>query len=205
MLVRFGFDGVYSISNIRLHVASFSTDQKTKKKSKKPKAAVDGGGGGGGESDQDEAGSDIVSWSELFQFADGWDKLYLVVGVICAFIHGGAMPATIVLFGDIFDSFGVLLGGGEDGCEGSVATGVHSNSSIYPDNGTLMRMDGGESSGSGEASGIGLGDCGQVLNPPPAPINIDHLSLDRSRCLYSDVFFPFSFFLSKRSFGINLY
>jgi hypothetical protein len=86
------------------------------------KHRADGGGGAGADADaggccqKKKTGpatppppTSSVSWRQLFQFADSYDILLMVVGGLCAVIHGGAMPATIVTFGDIFDAFGTEL------------------------------------------------------------------------------------------------
>ena len=40
-----------------------------------------------------------------FRFSTGWDKLAMVMGTICAMAHGAALPAMIVVFGDMTDLF----------------------------------------------------------------------------------------------------
>lgn len=60
------------------------------------------------------------------------------------------MPATIVLFGDIFDSFGVLLGGGGD-CPNSAGVDGSGEASVDSINSSTINI----SSGSGDC-GAGM-------------------------------------------------
>lgn len=47
----------------------------------------------------------MVGSLEVFRFADGWDKLFMVVGSLFAAANGAALPAMIIIFGDMIDSF----------------------------------------------------------------------------------------------------
>ncbi|KAJ8004967.1 hypothetical protein DPEC_G00141770 [Dallia pectoralis] len=47
----------------------------------------------------------MVGAISLFRFADGWDKLLIALGTILAMIHGTIIPAMMVVFGDMTDSF----------------------------------------------------------------------------------------------------
>ena len=40
-----------------------------------------------------------------FRFADHWDILLMCVGTLCALAHGTALPALIIIIGDMIDSF----------------------------------------------------------------------------------------------------
>ncbi|XP_072431434.1 ATP-dependent translocase ABCB1 isoform X1 [Chiloscyllium punctatum] len=46
-----------------------------------------------------------VGFFELFRFADRLDILLLTVGLICAILHGVALPLMIIVFGEMTDSF----------------------------------------------------------------------------------------------------
>uniref|UniRef100_UPI001EAF5F0E ATP-dependent translocase ABCB1-like n=1 Tax=Oncorhynchus gorbuscha TaxID=8017 RepID=UPI001EAF5F0E len=41
----------------------------------------------------------------LFRFADGWDRLMIVLGTIMAMVNGTVLPLMCIVFGDMTDSF----------------------------------------------------------------------------------------------------
>ncbi|CAH0486838.1 unnamed protein product [Peronospora farinosa] len=47
----------------------------------------------------------VVSMAELFSYADGIDKLLMVLGTIGALVAGVSQPIQIVLFGDVLNTF----------------------------------------------------------------------------------------------------
>ncbi|KAM3913524.1 ATP-dependent translocase ABCB1-like [Leptodactylus fuscus] len=47
----------------------------------------------------------MVGFLELFTFADTWDILLMVVGLICALASGTGLPIMIIVFGNMTDSF----------------------------------------------------------------------------------------------------
>ncbi|XP_059828206.1 ATP-binding cassette, sub-family B (MDR/TAP), member 4 [Hypanus sabinus] len=48
---------------------------------------------------------EVVSPLALFRYADGKDKLLMVLGSISAIVHGVGLPLMIIVFGDMTDSF----------------------------------------------------------------------------------------------------
>ncbi|XP_032895781.1 ATP-dependent translocase ABCB1-like [Amblyraja radiata] len=56
---------------------------------------------------KDEKGKKIeqVSPLSLFRYADGGDKLLMVLGSFAAIIHGTALPLMVIVFGELTDSF----------------------------------------------------------------------------------------------------
>ncbi|CAI5740328.1 unnamed protein product [Peronospora destructor] len=67
--------------------ARFGTDETT---NTEPTASVEG---------------QVVSMVELFSYADGIDKLLMILGTIGAFVAGVSQPIQIVLFGDVLNTF----------------------------------------------------------------------------------------------------
>uniref|UniRef100_A0A3P8Y2G2 ATP-binding cassette, sub-family B (MDR/TAP), member 4 n=1 Tax=Esox lucius TaxID=8010 RepID=A0A3P8Y2G2_ESOLU len=47
----------------------------------------------------------MVGAVSLFRFADGWDKLLIVLGTLMAMVHGTVIPSMTIVFGDMTDSF----------------------------------------------------------------------------------------------------
>ncbi|XP_060076812.1 ATP-dependent translocase ABCB1-like [Ylistrum balloti] len=60
-----------------------------------------------GEKPEDEKEKDTPSVGvfEVFKFADKWDVIMMIVGVIGATAHGLALPGLIIVFGEMTDSF----------------------------------------------------------------------------------------------------
>ncbi|XP_062900203.1 ATP-binding cassette, sub-family B (MDR/TAP), member 4 [Mobula hypostoma] len=52
-----------------------------------------------------EKNLEVVSPLTLFRYADGRDKLLMVLGSITAIIHGTALPLMVIVFGDMTDGF----------------------------------------------------------------------------------------------------
>uniref|UniRef100_W5N0E5 ATP-binding cassette sub-family B member 5 n=1 Tax=Lepisosteus oculatus TaxID=7918 RepID=W5N0E5_LEPOC len=47
----------------------------------------------------------LVGFFSLFRYADGWDIVMMILGLICAAAHGVALPLLTVVFGQMTDSF----------------------------------------------------------------------------------------------------
>ena len=47
-----------------------------------------------------------TSLRKLFQFADGYDKIAIAVGTVCAFCGGAGFPLMTVVLADAFDTMG---------------------------------------------------------------------------------------------------
>lgn len=47
----------------------------------------------------------VGSVMSLFRYADGKDKLYLIVGTLCALATGCSFPFFMIFFGDILPVF----------------------------------------------------------------------------------------------------
>ncbi|PVD39429.1 hypothetical protein C0Q70_02059 [Pomacea canaliculata] len=47
----------------------------------------------------------MVGPLEVFRFSDKWDRLLMIVGLFCAAANGAALPAMIIVFGDMIDLF----------------------------------------------------------------------------------------------------
>ncbi|XP_028971452.2 ATP-binding cassette, sub-family B (MDR/TAP), member 4 isoform X1 [Esox lucius] len=60
---------------------------------------------GGKEKKQEEPKMQMVGAISLFRFADGWDKLLIVLGTLMAMVHGTVLPTMTIVFGDMTDSF----------------------------------------------------------------------------------------------------
>ena len=44
-------------------------------------------------------------WLFQFRFASGSDVLCMIVGTLCAMLHGSAFPVMIIVFGEMIDLF----------------------------------------------------------------------------------------------------
>ena len=47
----------------------------------------------------------ILGKNGLFQFANGKEKFYMIIGVICAIIHGAGYPIIFIFYGDMTNDF----------------------------------------------------------------------------------------------------
>ena len=47
----------------------------------------------------------IIIYHFQFRFADCWDRLFMIVGSLFAAANGVALPAMIIVFGDMIDMF----------------------------------------------------------------------------------------------------
>ncbi|OWF55459.1 Multidrug resistance protein 1 [Mizuhopecten yessoensis] len=66
-------------------------------------------GSAAGSDDEDkekkEEPMNAVGFFETFRFSDCWDRLLMIIGSIGAMAHGAGMPAMIIVFGTMTDSF----------------------------------------------------------------------------------------------------
>jgi hypothetical protein len=64
-----------------------------------------------------ESGSEgMASVTQLFQFATPLDLLLLTLGTLCSGVVGAAQPGMMLLFADLINSVGTLLGGNDVSC-----------------------------------------------------------------------------------------
>ncbi|XP_076435076.1 ATP-dependent translocase ABCB1-like isoform X2 [Babylonia areolata] len=61
--------------------------------------------GEAGDGKKKEEKPQMVGFFEVFRFSDGLDRLFMIVGSICAAANGVALPAMIIVFGDMIDLF----------------------------------------------------------------------------------------------------
>ena len=64
-----------------------------------------------------ESGSEgMASVTQLFQFATPLDLLLITLGTLCSGVVGAAQPGMMLLFADLINSVGTLLGGNDVSC-----------------------------------------------------------------------------------------
>ncbi|CAH2322072.1 multidrug resistance 1-like isoform X1 [Pelobates cultripes] len=54
---------------------------------------------------KDKGNTAVVGYFELFCFADKWDILLMVLGLVCAMASGTGLPIMIIVFGEMTDAF----------------------------------------------------------------------------------------------------
>ncbi|XP_063290789.1 ATP-dependent translocase ABCB1-like [Pelobates fuscus] len=54
---------------------------------------------------KDKGNTAVVGYFELFCFADKWDILLMVLGLLCALASGTGLPIMIIVFGEMTDAF----------------------------------------------------------------------------------------------------
>lgn len=77
----------YSKQNGDLSESENSEEEKKKKKKEKPEKLP------------------MVGPIDVFRFADGWDCVLIVIGIMMAMVNGTVLPLMCIVFGDMTDSF----------------------------------------------------------------------------------------------------
>ncbi|XP_018080828.1 ATP-dependent translocase ABCB1 isoform X2 [Xenopus laevis] len=54
---------------------------------------------------KDSSPTQMVGFFELFSFADSWDIILMIIGIVCGLASGTGLPIMIIVFGSMTDSF----------------------------------------------------------------------------------------------------
>lgn len=65
-----------------------------------------------GKKDQEKSARPAVAFSELFRYADGFDKFLIVTGTVGAIANGLSLPVLLILQAKLINTFGTLQSDG---------------------------------------------------------------------------------------------